>query len=60
MSLENMKGQRKDECSSRMVEIISVESNLLKKTLNLNLNEERLKRDMHSLDRSFKDATASF
>ena len=50
MSLENMKGQRKDECSSRMVEIISVESNLLKRTLNLNLNEERLKRDMQSLD----------
>lgn len=43
-----------------MVKIISVESNLLKRTLNLNLNEERLKRDMHSLDRSFKDATASF
>lgn len=34
-----------------MVEIISVESNLLKRTLNLNLNEERLKRDMQSLDR---------
>lgn len=34
-----------------MVEIINVESNLLKRKLNLNLNEERLKRDMQSLDR---------
>lgn len=34
-----------------MVEITNVESNLLKRTLNLNLNEERLKRDMQSLDR---------